>query len=46
MKAVAREQGIDLHVYEGGNHSLETGDVERDLETLQSVMRVTGEYLR
>ena len=45
MKAVASEQGIALHVYEGGNHSLETGDVERDLVTLQEVMKVTKDYL-
>ena len=45
MKAVAKEQGIALHVCEGGNHSLETGDVEHDLVTLQEVMKVTKEYL-
>ena len=39
------ERGIPLHVYEGGNHSLETGDVARDLETLQDVMHLTKEYL-
>ena len=46
MKAVADEQGIALHIYEGCNHSLETGNVEHDLVTLQSVMRVTKEYLK
>ena len=45
MRAIAAERGFDLHVYEGGNHSLETGDVAKDLETLQDVMRVTEAFL-
>lgn len=45
MQTVAQEQGIELHIFEGGNHSLETGDVERDLRTLQDVMRFTKELL-
>ncbi|MBO4678662.1 MAG: alpha/beta hydrolase [Lachnospiraceae bacterium] len=45
LRAETSERGIPLHVYEGGNHSLETGDVARDLETLQDVMRITKGYI-
>ena len=43
---LAKEQGVPLHVYEGGNHSLETGNVGKDLEILQDVMERTGEACR
>ena len=46
LREKTAERGIPLHVYAGGNHSLETGDVARDLETLEDVMRVTKEYLK
>ena len=41
-----REGGFALYVTEGGNHSLETGDVRRDLENLQKIMGITEEYIR
>ena len=41
-----REGGFPLYVTEGGNHSLETGDVRRDLENLQKIMGITEEYIR
>lgn len=47
----AVEQGcwegrFPLYVTEDGNHSLETGDVRRDLENLQKIMGITEEYIR
>lgn len=41
-----RERGFPLYVTEDGNHSLETGDVRRDLENLQKIMGITEEYIR
>lgn len=41
-----RNGGFPLYVTEDGNHSLETGDVRRDLENLQKIMGITEEYIR
>lgn len=41
----ARAMNIPLHIYEDANHSLETGDVIKDLEILQAVMQITKEKL-
>lgn len=38
--------GYPYYLTEGGNHSLETGDVRRDLEQLQTIMKQTEEYIR
>ena len=46
MGETAKAQGIPLYVYEGGNHSLETGDMETDLKTLGDVMKHTEEFLK
>ena len=46
MGETAKAQGIPLYVYEGGNHSLETGDMEKDLKTLGDVMKHTEEFLK
>ncbi len=47
--AVIREQcgaaGIPLYLTEGANHSLETGDVDRDIRCLRTVMRQAAAYL-
>lgn len=43
MKKVADENGIPLHTYEGGNHSIETPDVLRNIEILKAVMAKTNE---
>ena len=36
---------IPLHIYEGGNHSLETGEVKKDIEILGDVMKYIKEYI-
>ena len=42
----AKEQGIPMHVYEGANHSLETGDTLADLDTVKDVMEKTKRFLQ
>ena len=40
-----QSRGIPLHLTEGANHSLETGDVLLDLQTLNAVMTALREWL-
>lgn len=40
-----RKRKLPLYTIENGNHSLETGDVFRDLEILRDVMGKTEKYL-
>ena len=44
--AACRERGIPLALTEGAHHSLETGDVLRDLRTLETTMASIGAFLR
>lgn len=46
MGETAKAQGIPIYVYQGGNHSLETGDVDEDIRTLGEVMKRTEEFLK
>lgn len=41
MKKVADENGIPLHTYEGGNHSIETENVLANIEIISAVMKET-----
>lgn len=45
VKRGCEEGGYPLYVTEDANHSLETGNVAKDLENLQEIMRVTEEYI-
>ena len=45
VKEACRERQIPLYLTENGNHSLETGDVLRDLENIKNVMKQTQEYI-
>lgn len=45
LREKADKFDIPLHIYEDVNHSLETGDAIKDLETLQAVMQITKEKL-
>ncbi|MCR5793359.1 MAG: alpha/beta hydrolase [Lachnospiraceae bacterium] len=45
VKEMAAKQNIKLYTYPEGNHSLETGDVERDIAYLSEVMRITKEVV-
>lgn len=38
--------GFALHLVEDADHSLETGDVLKDLENLQQIMKLTEEYMK
>lgn len=38
------EKGLSLYKTEGANHSLETGDVEFDIEIIQKTMKIIQEY--
>ena len=38
LAALCEERSIPLHISTDANHSLETGDVDRDIETLRAVL--------
>lgn len=40
------EKGYKVHLIEGGNHSLETGDVLQDLKNMSYIMQKTNDYIR
>ena len=42
----AEELGIPFHIYEGCNHSLECADVNRCIEVIGEVMKLTEEYIK
>lgn len=45
IRAYCREQDIALYEVEGANHSLETGDVEKDIKELRKVMKAVREFV-
>ena len=45
IKEDCEKGGFPLYVIEDANHSLETGDVKKDLENLQEIMAVTAGYI-
>jgi phosphoglycolate phosphatase len=42
---LCEERGIPCFVYEGANHSLETGEVQKDLQNLQEIMGETKHFI-
>ena len=44
--AACRERGVPLSLTEGANHSLETGDVPRDLRTLEETVARIDAFIR
>ena len=42
---LAKEAGVPMHVYENANHSLETGDVLKDIDILKDVMEKTERFI-
>lgn len=46
ITALCAARQIPLVLTKGANHSLETGDVEADLQTLVRTMRTVGRFLR
>lgn len=45
IKAACKERGLPLYLTEGANHSMETGDVGRDLVIMEKIMKETALYL-
>ena len=45
IKEGCKKGGFPLYVIEDANHSLETGDVKKDLENLEEIMAVTADYI-
>ncbi len=43
---LCRESQVELHSFEGANHSLESGDIGKDIENLREIMRMTGAFIR
>ena len=39
-----RDAGLTLHVTEKANHSLETGDIDTDIDTMKSTMKIVRNY--
>lgn len=46
LLAACREKEYKVHLIEGGNHSLETGDVLRDLKNMSFIMSETKNYIK
>lgn len=43
--SLAKKENIPIYVYEDANHSLETGDVSKDLDNLKNVMELTNKFI-
>ena len=46
IRQQCQEHQIPLFLYENANHSLETGDVFRNLDIMKEVMQKTEEFIR
>lgn len=44
IRKACRDAGIPLYITENANHSLETGDMEADIETLKTTMKIVRDY--
>ena len=44
IRKACRDAGLPLYITENANHSLETGDLETDLDTVKDAMRIVREY--
>jgi phosphoglycolate phosphatase len=45
IRECCKKQGIPLYETEGANHSLETGDVEKDIKEIRKVMKAVREFV-
>ncbi len=45
IRGLCEKAGIPLHVTEGGNHSLETGNVDADIAEIRRIMRIVRDYI-
>lgn len=44
IRNACREAGLPLYITENANHSLETGDIESDIDTVKTAMKIVKEY--
>lgn len=45
VKILSNEQNVPIYMYKKADHSLETGDIIKDIEILEDVMKRTKKYL-
>lgn len=45
IRDLSRQKSLPLYLFEGANHSLETGDIIADIGNLRSVMETVRDYL-
>lgn len=45
LLTTAAENHLDIHVYKDCNHSLETNDVDKNIEILRDVMHITEDFV-
>lgn len=45
LKARCEEKGYQVHLVENADHSLETGEIKKDLENLSCIMAATEAYI-
>ena len=45
LKSMASECGIKMYSYPDGNHSLECGNIRKDIAVLEEVMEITESYV-
>ena len=44
IRKACRDAGFPLYITEKANHSLETGDIESDIDTIKTTMKIVREY--
>ena len=45
IQAECEKRGLPLYLTENANHSMETGNVEKDLEIMKDIMEKTAAYM-
>ncbi|MBR6321423.1 MAG: alpha/beta hydrolase [Lachnospiraceae bacterium] len=46
IPALSAKRGIPCHLIEGGNHSLESADIGKDILTVRKIMEITEAFIR
>lgn len=45
LEEIAKEKRLEIHTIHGGNHSLETGDLETDLDNMKDILKCVKKML-
>ena len=45
VEMLSKKQNVPIYMYKKADHSLETGDIIKDIEILEDVMKRTKKYL-